>query len=192
MMSDSGRRREWGNTGGCTTSRTASRTPASTRWTPRSRGPRQPAPRPALTPPGRSTTTAGWWVILYCISYTRGRIEIITGSGHHPQSGSWSNPDWWLLMTKNWRKKSELKIFFYLFSIKNCNSFCPSYRRSLQPSKENIGHFKKCNLLTCFYVCVSFLPSWIRNRIRIQGPHWIGSTTLEGAMCLVKSFSIQG
>ncbi len=65
-----GLRREWGNTDGCTTSRTASRTPASTRWTPRSRGPRQPAPRPALTPPGRSTTTAGWWVLLY-ISYKR-------------------------------------------------------------------------------------------------------------------------
>jgi hypothetical protein len=39
----------------------------------------------------------------------------------------------------------------------------PSYRRSLQPSKENIQHFKNFNLLTFLNFCWSFLPSWIRN-----------------------------
>ncbi len=44
----------------------------------------------------------------------------------------------------------------------------PSYRGGLQPSKENINYFKKWNLLAFFYVCGSFLPSWIR--IRIANP----------------------
>ncbi len=43
----------------------------------------------------------------------------------------------------------------------------PSYRRSLQPSKENIQRFKRWNLLTFFYFLRSFLLSWIQ--IRIQG-----------------------
>jgi hypothetical protein len=37
-----------------------------------------------------------------------------------------------------------------------------SYRRSLQPSKENIQRFKTWNFFTFFYFCGSFLPSWIR------------------------------
>ncbi len=93
------------------------------------------------------------------------------------------------LMTKNWRKNYSLKI--NLFGSKIAINLCPCYRRSLQPSKKNIEHFKKLNLLSFFYVCGSFLPSliWIRSvlriRIRIQGPHWIriqsgsGSTTLS-------------
>ncbi len=44
----------------------------------------------------------------------------------------------------------------------------PRYRRSLEPSKDHIQHFKTWNLLTFFYFCGSFLPSWIR--IRIPGP----------------------
>jgi hypothetical protein len=47
------------------------------------------------------------------------------------------------------KKKNTTEIFF-AFLIKNCNltiprpyEGCPSYRRSLQPSKENIQHFKK-------------------------------------------------
>ncbi len=43
----------------------------------------------------------------------------------------------------------------------------PSYRRSLQLSKEAIQHFKH-ELLKFFYFCGSFLPSWIR--IRIPNP----------------------
>ncbi len=44
----------------------------------------------------------------------------------------------------------------------------PCYRRSLQPSKENIQHFKPWNFLTFFYFCGSFLPFWIRIQI-----HWL-------------------
>ncbi len=45
----------------------------------------------------------------------------------------------------------------------------PSYRRSLQLSKENIKHFKTWKFCTFFYFCGSLLPSWIRIRIRIYG-----------------------
>ncbi len=44
----------------------------------------------------------------------------------------------------------------------------PSYRRSLQSTKENIQHFKTWNLLIFFYFCGSFLLSW--SRIRIPNP----------------------
>ncbi len=42
---------------------------------------------------------------------------------------------------------------------------------AFSPQKKTSGTCKKWNLLLFFYVCGSFLPSWIR--IRIQGPHWI-------------------
>ncbi len=45
----------------------------------------------------------------------------------------------------------------------------PSNIRSLQPSKENIQHFKKLNLLTFFFLSESFLPSWIRIQIAKSG-----------------------
>jgi hypothetical protein len=52
-------------------------------------------------------------------------------------------------MTKNWKKFTAGK-FFILFSTKiaiylslGLHKGRPSYRRSLQPSKENIQHFKK-------------------------------------------------
>ena len=41
-----------------------------------------------------------------------------------------------------------------------------SYRRSLQPSKENIQHFKRWKICPFSNLFGSFLPSWIRNRIR--------------------------
>ncbi len=47
----------------------------------------------------------------------------------------------------------------------------PSYRRSLQLSKEAIQHFKTWTLTNCFYFCGSFFPSLIR--IRIHWPDWI-------------------
>ncbi len=43
-------------------------------------------------------------------------------------------------------------------------------RRSLQPSKENIQHLTTWNFFFFFYLCGSFLPSWIRIRIRIPNP----------------------
>ncbi len=75
-------------------------------------------------------------------------------------------------------------VFFFWSKIerKGLHKGRPSSRRSLQPSKENIQHFNRWNLSTVFYFFGPFLRSWIRIRIRIQGPHWIriksGSTTL--------------
>jgi hypothetical protein len=74
--------------------------------------------------------------------------SISSESGSRSKYGSGSR----VLMTKNLRKKIPLKIFSFLFLIKNCNILFPrlpkerlSYRRSLQPSKEiiQIQHLKK-------------------------------------------------
>jgi hypothetical protein len=47
---------------------------------------------------------------------------------------------------------------------------CPSYRRSLQFSKEAIQHPKHELLPIIVYFCGSFLPSWIRIRIPNTDP----------------------
>jgi hypothetical protein len=69
------------------------------------------------------------------------------------------NPDpgfWW---PKTEEKKLQLKIFkifiwskleIYL-SLELHKGPAASYRRCLQPSKENIQHFKRWNLWTVFY-----------------------------------------
>ncbi len=64
------------------------------------------------------------------------------------------------------RIQSRFKIAIFL-SL-GLNKGRPSYRRSLQPSKENIQHFKTWNCLIFFYFCESFLSSCIR--IRIPNP----------------------
>jgi hypothetical protein len=54
-------------------------------------------------------------------------------------------------MTKNLRRKKTAKKFVYIFFLSKIAIYLslglhkgrPSYRRSLQPSKENIQHFKK-------------------------------------------------
>jgi hypothetical protein len=57
----------------------------------------------------------------------------------------------------------EQKLLFFL-SL-GLHKGRPSYRRSLQPSKENIQYLKPWKFWTFkFYFCVSFLPSWIRIR----------------------------
>jgi hypothetical protein len=67
---------------------------------------------------------------------------------------------------------AEKKINFFLdqkkiiYLSQGLHKGRPSYRRSLQPSKENIQHFKAWKFWTFFYFCGSFLPSWIRIRIR--------------------------
>ncbi len=57
----------------------------------------------------------------------------------------------------------------------------PSYRRSLQPSKENIQHFKTWKFL--YFFCGSFFALLsgfrIRIRIRIHWPDWIRIHTLS-------------
>ncbi len=66
---------------------------------------------------------------------------------------------WWPKMGKNLSEKKFVffwsKIAFYLsLGFRNGR---PSYRRSLQPSKENIQHFRKWNLLTFFlFLCAIF------------------------------------
>jgi hypothetical protein len=40
-------------------------------------------------------------------------------------------------------KRIQLDIFFFFLRSKIAIYLCPSYRRNLQPSKENIQHFKK-------------------------------------------------
>ncbi len=70
---------------------------------------------------------------------------------------------------QKFKKKYTAENFFFFFWSKIAIYLRPSYRRSLQPSKENIQHFKKCNYFF-FYVSGLFSPSWIRIRIRIADP----------------------
>ncbi len=84
---------------------------------------------------------------------------------------------WWPKVVKN----LQLKFFLSIFWIINCNLLIlrppygrTSYRRSLQPSKENIQHFKTWKFFAFFYICGSFLSSWIRIRnqqLKLMGIH---------------------
>ncbi len=109
------------------------------------------------------------------------------------RSGSGSNLDPGVLVTKNWNKFTA-EIFFFFFWAKTTNYLIlalhkgrPSYKRSRQISKENIQHFKSWN---CFFsnftgnFCLPGSGSRFRIRIRIHWPDWnriqlgAGSTTL--------------
>jgi hypothetical protein len=76
------------------------------------------------------------------------------------------------LMTKNW-KNLQLKIKMFLdqklqfmhLSL-GLHKGRPSYKRSLQLSKENVQHFKTWKF-SIFFFCGSFLPSWIQIRLWI-------------------------
>ncbi len=68
-----------------------------------------------------------------------------------------------VFIAKNWREKTQPKNFSFFFFIQNCNLYIPglhkgrpSYRRSLKPSKENIQHIQKWNLLTFLFLWVIF------------------------------------
>jgi hypothetical protein len=67
---------------------------------------------------------------------------------------------------KKYKKNLRSKTTIYL--CLDLHKEHPSYRRSLQLSKENIQHFKTWNFKKMFYFCGSFMPSWIR--IRISNP----------------------
>ncbi len=56
----------------------------------------------------------------------------------------------------------------------------PSYMSNLQPSKENIQHFKTWKFLTFFFFWGSFLPSWIW----IYWPDWIRIQSGSGSETL--------
>jgi hypothetical protein len=71
------------------------------------------------------------------------------------------------------KKITAVKLFFIFFKSKiaiylslGLHKGLTSYRRSLEPSKENIQHFQNMRILYFFYICGSFLPSWIRIRIQ--------------------------
>ncbi len=65
-----------------------------------------------------------------------------------------------VLLTKNWKFFNQKWQFTYVQATGEVFS----------SKKKNIQHFKKWNLLTFFYVCWSFLPSWIRLRIANPDP----------------------
>jgi hypothetical protein len=78
-------------------------------------------------------------------------------------------------------KGNTAEYFFISFLSKNAIYLSQglhegrlSYKRSLQPSKENIQHFKTLNLKTFAYFCGSFCPPGSGSR----GPIESGSTTL--------------
>jgi hypothetical protein len=99
-----------------------------------------------------------------------------------------------VFMTKNWRKKSWFfsssiftkKIAIYL-SL-GLHKGRPNYRRSLQPSKENIRHLKKWNLLSISIFVDHFCPPvsgpWYGSRNAIDSGsnpdpnHWVRDTSL--------------
>jgi len=74
-------------------------------------------------------------------------------------------------LKKNTAEKCKLFLSkITIYSSQGLHKRRPSYRRSLQSSKENIEHFKKRNLLFFSYFYRSFLPSWIRIRIANPDP----------------------
>ncbi len=100
---------------------------------------------------------------MYSILYTRGKsfnsISWCCGSDLVFQCGSGFKE----LRTKSFTILIVKKI--HIFLVKNCNSIIcrppwrsSSYRRSLQPSKEKYSTSK--NFI--FFLCGSFLRSWIR------------------------------
>ncbi len=108
------------------------------------------------------------------------------GSGDSTNQPFHVNQDpgfWRPKIFKNLQRKKNVSLFL----IKDCNLLFlgrqkgrPSYKRSLQPSKENIQHFKTWNFLTLFKFCRSLCPtgsgSGFRIRIRI---HWPGSIRIR-------------
>jgi hypothetical protein len=74
-------------------------------------------------------------------------------------------------MTKNLKKFTAVKLSYIgskiaIYLSLGHHKGRTSYRRSLQPSKENIQHFKTLKFYTFFNICGSFLPSWIRIHIQ--------------------------
>ncbi len=119
------------------------------------------------------TTKSVLWIRIHWI---RMRIRI--------QHFKWTRIRIWIrfkfgsrvLMTQNWRNKMQLKISsFFLIKIAICWSLGfykgrPSYRISLHPSKENILHFKRRNLLTIVIVYCHICPVCVRNWIADPDP----------------------
>ncbi len=119
------------------------------------------------------------------------RIHLIRIWIQHYRQNTYPDPEfWWPKIEKNLQLKKRL-----YFLIKNCylpfprpSKGRPSYRRSLQPSKENIQHFKAWNFqnVSIFWVIFALLDtdpdseSGFRIRIRIR-TFGYGSVDLIGS-----------
>jgi hypothetical protein len=83
-------------------------------------------------------------------------------------------------MSTNWREKNlqlkKFKIFFWskiaIYLSLGLHKGRPSYRRSLQPSNENIQHFQTWNFLIFFSI---FVGHFLTSLIRIQSVSGSGS-----------------
>ncbi len=105
-----------------------------------------------------------------------GLIESGAGSSISSETGSRSRSR--VFKTKYFQKNSWRKIFFLFGSkIAICLSLQgpPSYRRIIQPSKENIQHLKKWSLLTFF---LYFVGHFCQSGSGFRDPIESGSTTL--------------
>jgi hypothetical protein len=89
-----------------------------------------------------------------------------------------------VLMTKNWKKVYNWKKFLNKFFLSKIAIYLslglhkgrPSYRRSLQPSKEN-QHLKTWNFFTFLYFCRSLCPPGSGSETNFFGSvfFWYGS-----------------
>ncbi len=98
------------------------------------------------------------WIRIQHFKWIRIRIQIQSGFRF-----------WWPKIEET--NTAEIFLIFFwskiaIYSSLGLHKGRPSYRRSLQPSTENIQHFKKGNFINFFLL----LPSWIRSRIRIAIP----------------------
>ncbi len=90
----------------------------------------------------------GCHLIFFCINMLRIRIHWFWIRIQHSRLSTNSDPDlgfWWPKIKKKLQLNKSFKFFWskiatYLFL--GLHNGCLSYRRSLQPSKENIQHFK--------------------------------------------------
>ncbi len=118
------------------------------------------------------------WFVVKSTSLQQSCGSVESGYGSRSsissEPGSGSNPDagfWWL---KTKEKKYSWKFFYIFFWSKiaiylslGVHNGLPSYRRSLSPPKRTSSTSKNEIYKPFFFVCGSFLPSWIR--IQIQG-----------------------
>ncbi len=103
-------------------------------------------------------------------------ISSASGSGY----GSNLDPGFW------WPKTGNKYTTHFLFFIKKMYvTYVQATEEAFSPQRRTSSTSKKLNLLTSFYVCGSFVPWWIR--IRIKGPHWIRTQSGSGSTSLVQT-----
>jgi hypothetical protein len=94
-----------------------------------------------------------------------------------------------LFMTKNWEKVTAEKFFIDFLIIISINLYlglhkeCPCYRKAFSPQKRT-SSTSKHEISVLFYFCGSFLPSWIRIRIR-------NTSFFKAVFCLTSILNLQ-